>query len=469
MRRTIAFATVALVLLSAPAAMAGGFLLYEHNASATGMADARTGLAGDPSSVYYNPAAITELEGLQLQLGVTGILPYVHYDAAGQSDRVYQYMGTDGLVEKPINDGMNSIDAKIKFFNPIHIYATYSLSDYGLSFGYGLNNPFGLGTYWPGEWDGRFIGTETEIQTFYNNPVVAVDLAKLFGFKEHFKLSVALGYMFVYGTARLSKRIDLRVAEALSGGQIVDPWGEMRMTGDAIGHGFNAALYAEWPDLVSFGFSMRSGVSMPFEGTAKFIFPTESGQAARDFLAAAGTVFPDATTGAVTIDLPYHFNTGVAYLGVENLKIALDFYMVFFSSYDQLHMAFDCVADGSCSSALDTTIEKNWHSCWQLSLGAEYMLFDFLPLRVGYGMVTTPVPSETYDPSLPDGRRDLICLGTGYHGSWWKLDIGYMLALWQGEKDNEVGIGDALNPEGMANGTYTTQAHLLALTFTAAI
>ena len=123
----------------------------------------------------------------------------------------------------------------------------------------------------------------------------------------------------------------------------------------------------------------------------------------------------------------------------------------------------------------------------QFSLAGEYLLMDMLFIRAGYGLVTSPVPTEYYDPSLPDGRRDLICFGLGLQGDWWKVDLGYMLAMWEGTKShldgNYVGEGATLagdpgvnedgsflspmlgNPEGFANGTYTTMTHLIAVSF----
>ncbi|MBN2494738.1 MAG: outer membrane protein transport protein [Deltaproteobacteria bacterium] len=461
-------------LLAASRVRAGGFLLYEHNASVTGMAGASASTAEDPSAVYFNPAVISRLEGLQLQLGVTGILPYISYEAAGESDRTYLTCTPEGHCGlEPVNDGEHSTDAKLKGFNPIHLYATYNLSDWGIAIGYGLNNPFGLGTYWPGEWDGRFISNEIEIQTFFNNPVVAVDLARLLGLRETLELSLAAGYTFVYGTAHLAKRLDLRAAELLSRGEIQDSWGEMVMDGSATSHGWNLALHAAWPGQLAFGLSVRGGfaergaIRMPFEGEARFSF-NPAGAKARSLLDSQIT-FPDTTRGKVTIDLPLHMNMGLAWTGVESLTVAVDFYVAFFQSYDELALRFLCSQQGSCPGLADAAapIDKRWHESWQLSIGAEYVLFDCLPLRLGYGTVSSPMPAETLDPSLPDGQRQLVAFGTGYRGSWWRFDIGYMLALWEARKDNQVGVGDELNPEGAANGTYTTRSHILAGSFTA--
>jgi len=460
MKPSIPLMCVLLVCLSSTA-LAGGFLLYEHGAAGTGMAGARTAIADDPQALYHNPAAITELEGLQLELGVTGALAAVEYEAAKDPpDRTYT-RAYDGSVHE-INDGMNDMNSKKKMYTPAHFYATYQIADIGVTAGFGYNNPFGMGTFWPGTFDGRFIGTETEMLTHVMQPVVAVDVARLLGFKDQFKVSVAAGYDLVYATARLSKHIDLRIAEQLSTMiQIIDPWGEMRMTGDALGHGWNVALYAELPGLVSFGASVRSGIALDFEGTAKFWF-NDAGKQAIELLS---TRIPEEDTGSLTVNLPLNMNFGVAFLGVDRLKVAVDFYYADFSTFKELKLNFDCLEDDSCDLAQDP-IRKDWGVSWQLSVGAEYWITDALVVRAGWGTVSNPVPADTFDPSLPDGRRTLITAGVGYKASWWKLNFGYMLAMWEGTKDNNVGGGDAQgNPNGKANGKYTTVAHLPAISF----
>ncbi len=460
-RQCLAVACV--FLLCAPLARAGGFLIYEHGARATGMADARTALADDVDALFFNPAAITELPGIQLELGLTGMIPFTSYTAAkNPPDRTYnRYYDPDGENPVSINDGMNDADAKIKAYTPIHIYASYKIPDIGLSVGLGVFNPFGMGTFWHGDFDGRFIGTESEMQTFFTQPVVAFDLAELIGIKDILKLSVAVGYDFVYGTARLSKHVDLRLAEILpTATAIRDPWGVMTMTGSATGHGWNVALHAELPDWFSIGASIRGHVKLPFSGTAKFWF----NEAGREAVDALSIILPDETSGHVDIDLPMNMNFGVAFLGIDRLKIAVDFYIAFFSSFKEIDLHFDCVDDDPPCNAVSDPIRKDWHSSWELSLGAEYEVFDGFMVRAGYGTVSNPVPPSTFDPSLPDGRRDLICFGAGYAMDWWKVDIGYMLAMWGGTKDNDIGDGDATGAlNGKANGDYRTIAHLIAL------
>ena len=128
-------------------AHAGGFQILEHGAVSTGMANARTALSDDVSALYFNPAAISELPGLQLQLGVTGILPSIHYQAAGNPipARTYPSYADGSYILKEVNDGTQPTDAKLKGSSPIHLYATYTFEDWGLQPGLRPQQPLRAG------------------------------------------------------------------------------------------------------------------------------------------------------------------------------------------------------------------------------------------------------------------------------------------------------------------------------------
>ena len=63
------------VLALAHAASGAGFALYEGSARGNVTPAAITARGEEPGSLYYNPAAITDLPGTQLQLGLTAIVP----------------------------------------------------------------------------------------------------------------------------------------------------------------------------------------------------------------------------------------------------------------------------------------------------------------------------------------------------------------------------------------------------------
>jgi long-chain fatty acid transport protein len=449
-------------LLAARPAQAGGFMIYEHGASATGMAGARTALWDEPSALFFNPAAITMLDGFQLQLGDTLIRPFIKYTPLSVADRQAHWdelhAENPTWPNNPDLEGTFATSAESRLFYPLHFYFTAKVLDW-LSLGLGVNNQFGLGTYWPKHWQGRYVAYQTELRTFFVQPTVAVDFARAFDLTEELSLSLAAGGSYVYGDAMFKQQVDLAFF----------PDATMEMEGSANGGGYNLALFFAWMPWVSVGASFRSHVMMDYEGTAAF---TGISPENRAFLAATGMSLPESTGGSTSIDLPMNMNFGVAFHGLEHFTFAVDAYVAFWESYDELRVVFDCSTDGTCWDQLNprATFPKDWHTGYQISAGIEYRPIDELALRIGYGYVNDPSNPTTYDALLPDGERNLFSAGVGFRmADYAKIDVGYMLAMWENTKLNAVGqpIAPAIN--GMVNGTYETVTHLLAVSLSFAI
>jgi len=440
----LAVALFVLVSLAARQAGAGGFMIYEHSALATGMCDARTALWDDPSSLWYNPAAITQLKGFHLTLGDTLIFPYNSYTPLPEAER------TDYL------DGEHKAEADFALFYPVHVYFTAQVWKW-LNLGVGVNNPFGLGLFWPGDWDGRFTAWQTDLKTFFVQPAVAVSLARLAHLPQDVELSMAVGLDYVYGIATIHQKVDL---------SNFGPGAEAKMTLEGDGHGLGAnwALFAAWKPWFSVGASIRSGVRMNFSGEAAFKdIPPD----VNTILTALGIILPEKTDGSTTMDLPTNMNFGMAFTGLKKFTFAFDLYVTMWESYDELAVVFDCSKTGECYPGLnaDAVYPKNWHTGYQISMGAEYRPIKPVAVRLGYGYVTNPTDKKYYDAMLPDGNRNLVTVGVGYRAPrFFKVDLGYMFAIWQGKKDNDVGGPSATGPNGKANGTYKAMAHLLAIT-----
>ena len=456
-RLPIAATAVTLALLAPGQGRAGGFYIYEHSAIATGMADARTALWDDPSSLFYNPAAITELDGFQLALGDTLIFPEITYTPACPTGETCHGVTSGGHV-----------------FYPAHAYFTAEIVPW-LHAGLSWNNPFGLGTYWPADWDGRFTAYETYIETHFIQPVLALDIAGLAGLPPEVRLSFAAGGEYVYAKAEIAQKLD---ASGIAGSATAtpEPVAEMSLDGSAHGGGYNFSLFAAYLPWISFGASVRSNVVLDFEGNAAFTAPADAlvpgawGDTMRSLLG----LLPASTTGSTSIELPWNMNFGVAFHGLPNFTFAADVYVALWESYDELAVQFNCEdeAPGTanwCSSLLNESARypKNWHTGIQAAFGVEYRPIRDLAIRVGYGYVTDPTDPEHYDGMLPDGNRHLISAGIGYRAPWlFKVDVGYMLALWGNTKNNDVGEPTSLGTHfdnTRANGDYDTVTHLVAL------
>jgi long-chain fatty acid transport protein len=429
-------------------ARASGFMIYEHSALSTGMGNARTALWDDASSLYFNPAALTELEGWHLSIGDTLLLPFATYKPLPEDQRTSS------------TDGENATDAVFTPFYPFHLYVAARVNAW-LGLGIGMFNPFGVGSYWPDDWDGRFVAWQTELQTYFFQPAAAVSIARLAHLPKEVSLSVAVGVDYVYGTARIRQKVDLSSIGAGIG--MPDAEATLKLDGDAHGLGANYALFVAWKPWFSAGLSVRSNVHMHFRGDASF---TGIDPAVSDVLRILNVELPASTRQSSDIELPWNLNAGIAIHVLTQFTFTFDLYVTFWESYDELRFTFDCSTRGTCYEGLneEAVYPKTWKTAYQIGEGIEYRPIRSLALRVGYAYVTDPTNPDTYDPINPDGNRNLICAGIGYRAPrFFKVDLGYMAAFWKNKKHNDVGAPSLLGPNGYANGTYRVTVHLIAL------
>ena len=145
---------VGLTLL-AGGAQAAGFALIEQNASGLGNAYAgQAAVAGDASTIFFNPAGLTELEGRQAVLAGHYIQPSAQFAGASTPATV-----------------ANGDDAGKPAFVPNAYYAMDVGP--GLKFGVGLNAPFGLATEYDFPWAGMTQALLSDVKTINLNPSLA--------------------------------------------------------------------------------------------------------------------------------------------------------------------------------------------------------------------------------------------------------------------------------------------------------
>ena len=140
---------VCLILLLQEAS-GGGYALPYQSAKAVGLGNAVTAGVDDPSAVYSNPAALTEIDGNQI-LGGT------------------QYINVISGVK---NSGRNSRNQHDDNFIPT-LFANYHVPGTGLATGIGLYTPFGLATSYGERSFTRFGAIRSELRTMYLTPAVA--------------------------------------------------------------------------------------------------------------------------------------------------------------------------------------------------------------------------------------------------------------------------------------------------------
>src|SRR5512143_3605041 len=106
----VLFLAAVLVVAAAQQGFGAGVALFEGSARGNALGGAMVGRADDPSALFYNPAGITQLPGMQFMAGATAIIP---------STTVETFQG--GVK--------TSTDTEDNVWVPPHVYATYQFND----------------------------------------------------------------------------------------------------------------------------------------------------------------------------------------------------------------------------------------------------------------------------------------------------------------------------------------------------
>ena len=403
------------VIITGSLAFGSGFSIYEHGSKAAAMGGAFIAQANDASAVYFNPAGITGLNGINVQLGLTVIQPQAYF--VGPTD-------IDPNLYSP---------AKEEIFYIPNFYATYKITD-KLSAGLGFFVPFGLGSDWGQDWVGRVLATNSDVQVMELNPVIAYKILD--------NLSLAVGFEYGMASVTLEKSAYL--------GYALDSYAEFKMEGETTGMGFNVGLQYKPIDKLTLGLMYRHEMTLDFEdGDATFDRPTIN--PAVD--AYVEGLLPD-TKGDATIVLPARIGLGIAYDFTDQLTAEFDYYQINWSSYDKLTIT----TVDSINGAKEQTVKKGYENKASLRLGLEYRLNDQVAFRAGYLRDPHVVPDKYVEPDLPEGDRNLYSIGAGYKVAGISIDAYYIYLT----QDDRV-IKNSEVEDMPFNGKYKSQGHLYGL------
>lgn len=362
---------------------AGGFRIMDHSASAAGQSAAFTAQADDPSAIFYNPAGMTQLKGVQISTGTLLI--------GGDTS----FTSSSGTTSK------GNFNGSLAFPPPSNFYLTANLKDLGfsalgnLSLGLGVHSPFGVLYRWPNNSPFATAVTFASLQLIDIKPTLAYKISK--------QLSVGLGadiYTFCdcWGEGQAEQQF------LSSGGTGLPPAGtRIEINGSDTQGGFNVSLLytpfhnSDGKPLVNIGFVYRSQAVLHLDG---------------EFLA-NGTKVTDAST---TLVLPQAFTGGIALWPTRDAssewKLELDVDYTGWKSFRNL--------DVHLSNGATIPNPQNWRNSFMIMLGTEYKWLQLknLPdwevaVRGGYWFSQTPVPDSSFNPAIPDADHHSISVGGG--------------------------------------------------------
>jgi len=207
-------------------ASAAAFQLLEQNASGLGTAYAGSAaIADNASTIFFNPAGMSQLGGVQVSVGATLVGP--------------SYKFRDGGSSGPLVGNGDGGDAGGWSALP-NAYMSWQLTP-SLTAGLGISTPFGLATEYDSGWVGQFHSQKSEIRTVNINPAIAYRVND----------KVALGFGVNY------QKIDGELTTSLS-----------RLTGDDKSWGWNAGALFTLSPAMRVGVSYRSAIKHTLEGEA---------------------------------------------------------------------------------------------------------------------------------------------------------------------------------------------------------
>ena len=395
LHRWLVPAAVAWGILHPAPARGAGYGSYEQGAAVLGMAGAGTASVGDPSALFFNPAAISWLRGSQLHAGGTALTTNTSF--AG----VNPYPGF-GVTE----------EMRRQTFFPPTAYATRRYDD-RWSVGVGVNSPFGLGVDWndPDRFTGRHLVTRADLRT--------INGAMCWAYRVTPQLSLAGGGNILFAQVDLRRRI--LEAYPGGGGAQVDV-ASVRLHSDYDpGYGWNAA--ASWiPEgRFRFGAAYRGKIVVDAEGDADFTqIPT--GDAAFD-AGVAASLPPDQPVSTV-LRFPAIWSAGIAWLPTAAWTIEGAAVFTEWSLFRDLPLRF------RDTPSRNETVVEDYRDTWAFRFGAEHRRAR-LAWRLGYYHEQAAAPVASVTPLLPDAARNGVTAGIGLPlgaGGHWRIDL-YDLAL----------------------------------------
>jgi long-chain fatty acid transport protein len=407
-----------------------GFLIYEHGAAAMAMGGAFVAIANNPSAVFHNPAGIAWLDGTQVSVGTTMIIP--------KESLTLPYAPLISAAYKTSYDGVEQ-----KFY-PSTAYITHKISKRIVA-GFGFFSPYGLGTEWPNTATApfplRYLSVKDDMKSYVFNPVIA--------FKVSDNFSLGIGAFYVRSTIGfdLVQAVDLRAY----GGSIYDVPTSIT-NGEGNGWGWNAGALFKW-EKISIGLNFRSGFKIDFTGDLTLN--------SANVPTALKALVPPGGSVATSFNFPNIFCAGVAFNLTPKLLLSADANYIFWNSYDKFAITIDFPAPYPDQVQ---TFTENWDISFLFRAGLQYQLIKNLALRGGFLYDQTPQPVNTMDPILPDADRKAFTVGLGYKISKFVIDVAYQYEVFSDRTSpNRYITAYQVAGRNLGEGTYSSKAQLLGV------
>lgn len=410
-------------------AAAAGFQLLEQNASGLGNAYAGSAAVADnASTIYFNPAGMTQLQDREVSLGASVISANYQFNNTSSSTGTTLTGNSDGGTVGVVPN------AYMSWRLTKDIYA-----------GLGIGAPFGLATKYDDRWYGAAQSIEFDIQTININPSVA------WRANEWLSLGAGVNYQMLKAEYRKAAGTAAPFAATTA---------LLNLDGSA--WGWNIGALMKITPATKVGLSYRSKVKYDLDGDVAF-----SGT-----LAQSGATFGATSNRAVTatIELPDTIFLSATHQLNDRIELLGDISWTGWSSIPRVNIVnAQTTGPGAVAGRNMQVLDTEFRDTWRFAIGANYQLNDAWKLKAGLAYDQTPVKGPTTRlVSLPDNDRTWFSLGAQWKPSKsTTVDVsGAYLLVKDATIDNNQ--NSASTGANRVVGNYDNQAFLFGVQFSMA-
>ncbi len=404
---------------------AAAFQLLEQSASGLGNAFAGSAaVAENASTVYFNPAGMTQLAGNNLSVGFNYITLKTQFHNGNSANPYGPY------ARNLSNDGGDAGDAAVvpNFYFTKEITPNWYI-------GFGAGGPFGLRTDYPSDFRGKYLALKSDIQAINLNPSIA--------YKANDRVSLGFGLNY--------QKFEAELSSAVNGSVYGD--GKFKVNGDDWSWGWNAGALFTLSPQTKIGVSYRSAIQHEVKGNYNLSgLPT---------LVINQAGYPSTSGNAkVSIKLPETWILSATHQLNDRWELLGDVSMTGWSSVPELRIKF-------ANGAPDKYSTYKWKDSWRVALGANYTLSERTKLKFGLAVDKTPLDGSTYrTPRLPDEDRLWLSLGLQYKlMPGHTIDVGYAYLSAKDAKIHDSGTPANAMQNGVLDGTYKSHVQILGVQY----
>lgn len=404
------------------AASASGFQLTEQNASGLGNAYAgQAAVAENASTIFYNPAGMTQLQDREISGGVTAIGPSFHFHDQGSKVGTPASGGITGGLAGTGQGGNAGGWAALP-----NGYLSWALSK-DIYVGVGVGAPFGLKTEYDNPWLGAAQSTMFDIKTYNVNPSIA--------YRVNDKVSLGFGVNW--------QRVEATYERQLAVTSAVNAASPLKLTLDDDSWGWNVGALFTLSPATKVGVSYRSAIQYHTAGKIEVTGPSAATNAATSSDASADIKMPDTFSLAVSQQL------------TDKWQMLGDITWTGWSSIPKVDiMRASNTGAGTGNGTVAQVLDTEFRDTWRVGLGATYKYDDAWKIKYGIAYDQTPVKGEsTRLVSMPDNDRVWFSLGTQWAvNKASKLDLGMTYIYIRDSKidNNQTALG-----RGQVTGEYS--------------